>query len=304
MPGCLEIFYFREPSGFQASSIVGIMKHLSILGSTGSIGCNVLNIVEKFPQEFTVDALAAKGNVALLARQIEKMIEDGARYFILDVKRLNGIDSTGVRILQQIDGLLKRRNCRIALAGLGTQPMLEQLFADLDALRTFDPGCIFEDSDLALEYFEERLLTNAQPESAGRETVDFASHPILSGLGTNEIEIVRRMTDSHRYEAGQTVFQQGDAGDGMYFVIRGSAEVSIELAEEGRRKRLQTFPSGTVFGEMALLDGSPRSASVIARTSMTCRRLGLADFEVLKAEHPRIAIALITRIAPAVYSAL
>ena len=48
------------------------MKRLSILGSTGSIGGNVLNIVEKFPQEFSVDVLAAKGNVALLARQIEQ----------------------------------------------------------------------------------------------------------------------------------------------------------------------------------------------------------------------------------------
>ena len=48
------------------------MKRLSILGSTGSIGGNVLNIVEKFPQDFSVDVLAAKGNVALLARQIEQ----------------------------------------------------------------------------------------------------------------------------------------------------------------------------------------------------------------------------------------
>lgn len=48
------------------------MKHLSVLGSTGSIGANVLNIVEKFPQEFAVDVLAAKGNVAVLARQIEQ----------------------------------------------------------------------------------------------------------------------------------------------------------------------------------------------------------------------------------------
>ena len=48
------------------------MKRLSILGSTGSIGCNALNIVEMFPQEFTVQALAAKSNVALLARQIKQ----------------------------------------------------------------------------------------------------------------------------------------------------------------------------------------------------------------------------------------
>jgi 1-deoxy-D-xylulose-5-phosphate reductoisomerase len=48
------------------------MKRLAILGSTGSIGCNVLNIVEMFPQELTVQVLAAKSNVALLARQIEQ----------------------------------------------------------------------------------------------------------------------------------------------------------------------------------------------------------------------------------------
>jgi len=48
------------------------MKTLSVLGSTGSIGCNVLNIVEMFPQEFAVDVLAAKGNVARLASQIEQ----------------------------------------------------------------------------------------------------------------------------------------------------------------------------------------------------------------------------------------
>jgi len=48
------------------------MKRLSILGSTGSIGTNVLNIVAMFPQKFDVKALAAKKNVSLLARQIEQ----------------------------------------------------------------------------------------------------------------------------------------------------------------------------------------------------------------------------------------
>ena len=48
------------------------MKYLSVLGSTGSIGCNVLNIVEKFPRDLAVSALTAKTNVALLARQIER----------------------------------------------------------------------------------------------------------------------------------------------------------------------------------------------------------------------------------------
>ena len=57
------------------------MKSLSILGSTGSIGCNVLNIVAMFPQQFEVKALAAKKNVNLLARQIEQFDPDVAVVF-------------------------------------------------------------------------------------------------------------------------------------------------------------------------------------------------------------------------------
>jgi 1-deoxy-D-xylulose-5-phosphate reductoisomerase len=48
------------------------MKHLALLGSTGSIGTNVLNIVEMFPQEFNIKVLAAKKNISLLVRQIER----------------------------------------------------------------------------------------------------------------------------------------------------------------------------------------------------------------------------------------
>ncbi|MBW2572201.1 MAG: 1-deoxy-D-xylulose-5-phosphate reductoisomerase, partial [Deltaproteobacteria bacterium] len=48
------------------------MKNLSILGSTGSIGCNVLKIVEMFPERFAVKALAAKRNISLLSGQIER----------------------------------------------------------------------------------------------------------------------------------------------------------------------------------------------------------------------------------------
>lgn len=60
------------------------MRHLSILGSTGSIGCNVLSIVEMFPQHFSVTALAAKKNVRMLARQIEQFQPEVAVVFDAD----------------------------------------------------------------------------------------------------------------------------------------------------------------------------------------------------------------------------
>jgi 1-deoxy-D-xylulose-5-phosphate reductoisomerase len=57
------------------------MKNLSILGSTGSIGCNTLKIAEMFPDRFAVKSLAAKNNIPLLARQIERFCPDIAVVF-------------------------------------------------------------------------------------------------------------------------------------------------------------------------------------------------------------------------------
>jgi 1-deoxy-D-xylulose-5-phosphate reductoisomerase len=60
---------------------MGLMKRLSILGSTGSIGRNVLEIVRRFPDRFVVKALAAKGNVGLLAQQVMEFLPETAVVF-------------------------------------------------------------------------------------------------------------------------------------------------------------------------------------------------------------------------------
>ncbi len=83
------------------------MKHLSILGSTGSIGCNALEIVEMFPERFAVKALAAKKNTALLAGQIKRFSPEIAVVFDeATAKELQKIlpSGTGVDILHGEDG--------------------------------------------------------------------------------------------------------------------------------------------------------------------------------------------------------
>jgi len=83
------------------------MKNLSILGSTGSIGCNALEIVEMFPGRFTVKALAAKNNTTLLAKQVEKFNPEIAVVFdetrALELKSMLQSGS-GVEIMYGQDG--------------------------------------------------------------------------------------------------------------------------------------------------------------------------------------------------------
>lgn len=83
------------------------MKHLTILGSTGSIGRNALKIVEMFPERFSVKALAAKSNTELLARQIEQFAPEIAVVYDQDaLQRLKQrlAAKTGVEILWGDDG--------------------------------------------------------------------------------------------------------------------------------------------------------------------------------------------------------
>ena len=77
----------------------------------------------------------------------------------------------------------------------------------------------------------------------------------------------------------------------MCMLARGSADVSIPLLEgEGRRRRLGTFTQGTIFGEMALIDGRPRAAGVRATGSLKIFELSYAAFKQLHAKHPSIAM--------------
>jgi CRP-like cAMP-binding protein len=72
--------------------------------------------------------------------------------------------------------------------------------------------------------------------------------------------------------------------------------VRLRLAGEGRTIRLATFAPGTVFGELALLDPGPRSASVEADQELVCYVLTEKAFEQLRQEHPEAAITLVTNL--------
>jgi hypothetical protein len=81
---------------------------------------------------------------------------------------------------------------------------------------------------------------------------------IFNGMPANYLAAVAEIAEERTLFAGETLFKQGDFGDSLYVVIEGSLSV---LAGEKEQARL---PAGECIGEMALLDGNPRSASVRA----------------------------------------
>ncbi len=98
----------------------------------------------------------------------------------------------------------------------------------------------------------------------------FEQHPFFSGLSRPDLEKIVRHARLVAYAKGRAIFRKGDPGHGLLAVVRGSVKISLP-SHEGREVVLSLMRDGDIFGEIALLDGQPRSADAVA----------IADSEVL-----------------------
>jgi CRP/FNR family cyclic AMP-dependent transcriptional regulator len=95
--------------------------------------------------------------------------------------------------------------------------------------------------------------------------------PAFSILSPRELKEVASIVHRREYRSGEPVFYQGDPGLGMYIIQDG--EVSITIAgKDGHQRELVTLGEGDFFGELALLDESPRSANAVCKTD--CMLIG------------------------------
>lgn len=85
----------------------------------------------------------------------------------------------------------------------------------------------------------------------------------FSTLAPDEIAALKRVTREAKFSGGAEVFKEGDAGDALYVVKSGGVQISAVIGES-QRQVLSRVPPGEVFGEMAIIDSQPRSATAVA----------------------------------------
>jgi CRP-like cAMP-binding protein len=95
-----------------------------------------------------------------------------------------------------------------------------------------------------------------------------------------------------RFAKGEMLFSRGDPGAHLYIVGNGQIRLAI-ATEEGRELSFQIVGRGGMFGEIAVLDGLPRSAEALALTPTTVLRIDRKDFDRLRAANPAISEAVI-----------
>ncbi len=119
-----------------------------------------------------------------------------------------------------------------------------------------------------------------------------AQVPLFAELAADDLAAVAAALRPHRYRSGEVVFHEGDAGTALYIIEEG--EVKIVLGSpEGKEAVLSLLGRGDFFGELALLDGQPRSADAVTTVASHLLILDRDHFLRLLAEHPRFAASLL-----------
>jgi CRP-like cAMP-binding protein len=120
--------------------------------------------------------------------------------------------------------------------------------------------------------------------------------PIFSSFNVDELSIFSKHMSFIHLQRGEYLFIEGDQGTFMGFVVTGILEVQ-KKAETGENITLARLTKGSSIGEMALIDKSPRSATVIARQATTVVTLTDRGFEILAEKYPPLGIKVIQKIA-------
>lgn len=232
-----------------------------------------------------------------LHNRIDDALAANVRYVILDLARVNELDSSGARILLQTLQRVKAAGAFLLVCGQDQHPQTGSMLSDQGLSAAIGADRMFADIDRALEWCENRVLDSGAGDPGAPAELALAQVDLTRGMTPEMCAILGAMMQRRAYDAGATVFTEGSDGDALYVIARGAASVRLQLDQDGADIRLITFSAGTIFGEMALLDRERRSATVVADEALVCHVLAREPFERLLVDHPQIGQLLLANIA-------
>jgi CRP/FNR family cyclic AMP-dependent transcriptional regulator len=120
--------------------------------------------------------------------------------------------------------------------------------------------------------------------------------PLFHGLNNKQLRQLGNRFVARSYEAGKNIVTQGRGGEGMFVIISGRAEAVVE-STDGTKTTVNEFGPRDFFGEVAMLDDGPRTASVMATQDTECLALTRSDFIALMKNDAEMATEIAVALA-------
>lgn len=126
--------------------------------------------------------------------------------------------------------------------------------------------------------------------------MEIADVPLFDALGFDELAVVEPYLLFREFKAGASIYKQGEHGSSVCFVVEGELDV-IRLDGPGKEVKVATLGKGQAVGEMAIIDGLTRSASIRAGSAGSILILKRDDFNRIVDDHPQIGIKILKGLA-------
>ena len=204
---------------------------------------------------------------------------------ILDFSKVREIDATAARTLFQLARRSLGMDQKLLICGTNKTVEADLETAGLHELLGNDG--FHYDCDHALEYAEELLLTNLGYQQSNI-TLTLAETMLMAGLEADEVAIAEAFLERRDLPGNAILFLQGDAGNSLFVSASGVIDIRLPL-RHGKHKRVASFAPGVIVGEMAFLEGLPRSAEGYVSAPTLLWELKRERFNDLATAYPAIS---------------
>ncbi|MFQ5769570.1 MAG: SulP family inorganic anion transporter [bacterium] len=241
------------------------------------------------------------GTCDKLLAEIEEQLDSFS--IILDFKRVHTIDLTGAQLLKQIIDRVHEKGNHLLISYLDIpgdedKERMIKLMQDVGVIAEIGAEFIFPDTDQAQEWAENTLIQRElEATQIPKEKLTIKSLNVFKELTREQLQTVKKHMHPMRYKTRDIVFEEGDPGDKIYFILSGGVSVLASISENGRARRLATFGEGVFFGDMAILEQQPRSATVRADTDTELLYMSVEDFQYLVSKEPLLASKMLLGMA-------
>ncbi len=232
-----------------------------------------------------------------VVRQVFQLANAGCLHVIFDMRSVVTANTVSLKLLADLRSRLERQGVQMLFCQPGNlTPRLNEVGIPASA--------IYATVDAALETSEDALLMTVTGASwrPARE-LKLEECAVFQSCTQGEIRILERELSRRSFQVGESLIRAGESSDEMFVIIEGNVEVQIR-EEGGLHRRVDVLAAGMTAGEMAFLDGSPRSADVVAMDKVECLVITRTWFTALADALPHLKIKLLQALMKEISSRL
>jgi CRP-like cAMP-binding protein/anti-anti-sigma regulatory factor len=229
------------------------------------------------------------GNADDLSSILNELSQD-SDMILLDLRGISDIDVSGATILADAVSRCRERGKVVLFCNLPAAGFNVATFAG-------KANAVLPDLDTALEWMEETALRATAEARPRQESIPLAALDLFKDFDASELAIVRAQLIPRDFPAGALVCSEGEEAERMWILTKGSVSVRLRVPLPRDGRRIASMAAGTTVGEMAVLEGGQRSATVVCDENVSCYELSRAAFDTIQRDHPQVARKLFTYFA-------